>query len=61
MAAVTRWQYKTVTKPIGDSYRAAELLAPLGDRGWELVAVIRHPNNMAYYLKRPSVPRLVIE
>lgn len=59
---ITRWQYKVIKKPLGPDPAVEEILAPLGDKGWELVAVVRHPNNMAYYLKRPSNgPRLVIE
>lgn len=53
----TRWQYKVVevtqwmgTKP----KKIEELIAPLGQLGWELVAVTQLNAQTVLYLKKPA-------
>lgn len=53
----TRWNYKVVdisqwmgTKP----KKIEELIAPLGQLGWELVAVTQIPGSTVLYLKKPA-------
>lgn len=53
----TRWNYKVVeisqwmgTKP----KKIEELIAPLGQLGWELVAVTQESASTVLYLKKPA-------
>ena len=50
-AARQRWEYRVI--PVG-ALEAADVLAPLGADGWELVAVVGEAPELRAVLKRPA-------
>jgi len=52
---MTRFEYRVVNVPLGDTRQATEQLNRLGEDGWDAYYAVQHNQNLVTFLKRELI------